>query len=767
MRSSTGGGDQERPAFTWGVPGFRSLIQRAREWLAGHFPAVRWILLGLLFLCGTAVFPPPSEYRRATYKLGTIQPTTIIAAADFPIRKDPEQLEMERRQAMSSVPMVLVLDDSVRERAFAELDMLAATLERLRSNEAPDTSARAAHVALSQEAFVVLLTGDLDLILEEARSRLSKLYEHGILDEGAAAAIPKDAQVTLVMGNAEWVGTAARFVRISEIDSGEALESAGLRSLDDPAAERTVREIVRRFAWPNVRLDEELTGRRRQLAADAVDPNLGIVLKGEKIVGAHERITPEVLRKLESYEDWKSAHAAELVLKERILSLLGRLLLLGLALAAFTLYLYNFRKEILEDQPDLYLLWAILAVFFLVSGLCLNTLNLPAYLIPVAGFGVLIVLLYDSRLALVAAAFMTATVGLLSDQGLEFAVTIGLGSAAAIMSVRRLTDRRQIYRLLVFIPLVHLVSLTAMSLVRRVAFEQALIEGLYLLGSPFISVGLAFFAVPVSESLTGKCTNLTLLELLDLNRPLMRRLMLEAPGTYHHSLMVAALAEAGASAIGADPLVARVAGYYHDIGKLTKPEYFIENQRPGEKNPHDKMKPAMSRLILAAHVRDGLALAREYRLPRVVRDAIAQHHGTCVMAYFYHKAKEEDPEVPDTEYRYPGPRPQSREMAVLMLADQIDAASRSLEEPTPSRLKGLIKELSEKRALEGELDESNLTLKDLAALREAFLPILVAIFRGRITYPASEQPYGKPTQGASAEQAEKTEGRQSHSGAVG
>jgi hypothetical protein len=307
------------------------------------------------------------------------------------------------------------------------------------------------------------------------------------------------------------------------------------------------------------------------------------------------------------------------------------------------------------------------------------------------------------------------------------------------------------------VPLVHLAALGALGLVNSVAFEEMLSQALYLVANPFIAAGFALFAVPISEQVFGRCTNLTLLELLDLNRPLLRRLMLEAPGTYHHCLMVGTLAEAGASAIGCDPLMVRVQGYYHDIGKITKPEYFIENQMAGRRNPHDKLAPTMSRLILEAHVRDGLTLARENKLPRVVRDAIAQHHGTSLMTFFYHRAHQKDPQVQETEYRYPGPRPRSRELGIVLLADQTDAAARSLDEPTPSRLRGVIKQLIERRVLDGELDDSSLTLKDLAAVREAFTPILMGLFHGRVRYPKTELGRGKTGASASAEQAAKAE----------
>jgi putative nucleotidyltransferase with HDIG domain len=548
------------------------------------------------------------------------------------------------------------------------------------------------------------------------------------------------------------VGPTHRFYGPARIDQ----ELAQVRQ--EGAEGQALAELITTYAWPNVIHDAAATQERRLLARDAVSRSIGRVLKGEKIIGAHERITADALRKLESYEYARQHRTVGRLMGGQLRAFGGRAMLLLMMLAGFVIYLMAYRRDLVVAQGDLLLLALTFAIFLLLGGLVLNGLQFSGYLIPVAGFAVMIALLYDERLALVATGFLSGIIGLVTSQGLAFVVVIGCGSVAAILSVHQLRDRRQLYRLLLYVPLVHIFALGALGMVTAMAFEEILADGLYLVFNPFIAAGLALFAVPLSESVFGRCTNLTLLELLDLNRPALRRLMLEAPGTYHHSLMVGTLAEAGASAIGANPLMARVQGYYHDIGKIRKPEYFIENQMAGRKNPHDKLAPAMSRLILESHVRDGMALAREFKLPRVVRDGIAQHHGTSLMTYFYHRARQKDPHTPATEYCYPGPRPRSRELAVVLLADQVDAASRSLEEPTSSRLRGLIKQLCEKRALEGELDESRLTLKDLADVREAFLPILTALFHGRVSYPSVEHVRGKVSAGTPSESPAKAEG---------
>ncbi len=246
------------------------------------------------------------------------------------------------------------------------------------------------------------------------------------------------------------------------------------------------------------------------------------------------------------------------------------------------------------------------------------------------------------------------------------------------------------------------------------------------------------FALPILEWLLGITTDIKLLELSNANLPLLRRLAFEAPGTFQHSLMVANLAKEGCEAIGADPVLAYTSGLYHDVGKVLRPDYFVENQRPGH-NRHDKLLPSMSALILINHVKEGVELAREHALPRVLRDAIRQHHGTRLMKFFYSRALEQkdldNTDITEEKYRYPGPRPQNKVMGVLMLADAIEAASRTLSEPTTAKIRGLIKTITGDVLQDGQLDETDLTLSDLRLAGEAFHRVLANIFHQRIDYP--------------------------------
>jgi len=268
--------------------------------------------------------------------------------------------------------------------------------------------------------------------------------------------------------------------------------------------------------------------------------------------------------------------------------------------------------------------------------------------------------------------------------------------------------------------------------------------------------------VPLVEITFGYTTDITLLELANLDRPILRQLMIEAPGTYHHSVIVGTMVEAAAVEIDANPLLARVTGYYHDIGKIKKPQYFIENQRNG-KNKHDKLAPSMSSLILVSHIKEGVEIARENKLAKVIIDGIRSHHGTGLIRYFYEKARllKGGDAVKEADFRYPGPKPRTQEAALVMLADAVEAASRTLENPTPARIKGLVKNLMDRLLSDGQLDECGITLRDLNAVAASFNTILNGIHHHRIEYLDQRQTFdetgrGKAKNGHSDRQPSKT-----------
>jgi hypothetical protein len=330
---------------------------------------------------------------------------------------------------------------------------------------------------------------------------------------------------------------------------------------------------------------------------------------------------------------------------------------------------------------------------------------------------------------------LSALVGAVAGWGLPVTLLGAVGGTIACYSVRNAFHRMEFLSAIVPISLGMLSALLGMFLVGpSVPWMTLLVDMGWVIGNAVLSIGLAMFLLPLLEKAFNLASNITLLELSDLNRPIFKRMMLEANGTYHHSMIVGSLAESAAEKVGANPLLARVGGYYHDIGKIAKSAYFGENLRSGLRNPHERLTPHMSSLILESHVREGLEMAREIGLPREVAAFIPEHQGTTLMQYFFTKAQEMDPEVEEKDYRYPGPRPQSKETALVMLADAAEATVRSLDDQSTKKIRGALTRLFEARIRDGQLDDCGLTMADLNRIRDAFAHVLTGVFHGRVKY---------------------------------
>lgn len=518
------------------------------------------------------------------------------------------------------------------------------------------------------------------------------------------------------------------------------------------AARRSLTDFLVANLPPNLHLNVEETRARRAAAAAAAGPVFNQVRKGQMIVRKGDDISP------------RSARTIAMLRGDRRLSqllppLVGTFLLLSLT--AGVLWLVVRGERVADHRPPrvlgetlLLLLGSLLGTkfCFVVAGALsaafeappLNSFRSYAYAVPFAALALLAALLLGRNVALVLAFLFPLLASRMVDGESSWMILYGVaGSLAAVFAL----DLYQFKQRLVTVRVGLAVSLVnAVMVLLLLALAGGSDRGLVQVGFDLLCgvvggllvAAVASFAVPPLESLFAITTDIKLVELANTNLPLLRRLAFEAPGTFQHSLMVANLAKEGCEAIGADPVLAYTGGLYHDVGKVFRPDYFIENQRSGH-NRHDKLLPSMSALVLINHVKDGLELAREHHLPQPVRDAIEQHHGTRLIKYFYNRALEtRDPaagEVAEDKYRYPGPKPQNKVMGVLMLADGVEAASRTLIEPTPAKIRALIRTIVEDCLRDGQLDSTDLTLSDIRKASESFLRVLSNIFHQRIDYP--------------------------------
>ena len=464
------------------------------------------------------------------------------------------------------------------------------------------------------------------------------------------------------------------------------------------------------------------------------------ITKGELIIESGHRVTEKAVRILEEI-------ARREGIGNRLNAYLGLTMLVLALLYLFYRDIRRYRPALIRDTKKIFLLAFLLLstvtlsyvtkfIYTLLADRLLLDIETTGFALPVAAGAMLISLLFDFHLALGFSFIISILLGFLFQGDPFIPVYYFLGSIVAALSVIRCKKRTAVLRAGALIGLVNLIAIACIDLYRG----ELLTRGIYdlsagILGALSVSM-IVSASLPFFESLFDVTTDFKLLELLDPNQPLLKELVYKGPGTYHHSILIGNLAEAAAEAIGENPILARVGAYYHDIGKVHKPEYFIENQRPTE-NKHDRLMPSMSSLIIASHVKEGVEIARAHKVPSMVVDIIQQHHGTSLITYFYQKAKDLQPyvKIAEEDYRYPGPRPRTKVAAIVMLADSVEAASRTLDDPSPQRIQALTSSVITRIFLDDQLSMCDLTLKDLREISKSFNLILSGIFHHRIDYP--------------------------------
>ncbi|MDP7038267.1 MAG: HDIG domain-containing protein [Myxococcota bacterium] len=505
---------------------------------------------------------------------------------------------------------------------------------------------------------------------------------------------------------------------------------------------QVVAALAGRLVEPNVTFNRAASEVAREVARLSVRPVLVTVQKGEMIIRDGERYTTRHLLILQ--EMGKSHHESSL-----FLTIVGSMLVVFFLVCIGWMMARGHRWMIYFTSRDLFFLVTMFSLglvgfrsWLTAMGGLAESFGLGAevflYAFPVATGAMVIRLVLRIEVALLFAIMTSVVLGLMGETDSVFYVYAMQGGVLGVLTIRNINSRNGVLWAGAWVGLGQGSLLLALLLFQATSgwmtylscFFAALVSGL-------ISACVVLALTPLLETLFRYTTDLKLLELANLNHPVLKDLVVKAPGSYHHSIIVGSLAEAAAQAIGANPLVARVMAYYHDLGKGCNPGYFIENQR-GSGNPHDKLKPSMSAMIIRRHVTDGFDIARKHKLGEVIEAGIMEHHGTTLIQYFFHKAKEhedKDNVVHDNDYRYPGPKPQSREAALVMLADSIEAAARSLKEPTSARLQGLVNKIINAKFTDGQLDESDLTLRDLHVVAKSFHGVIAPIYHQRVEYP--------------------------------
>ncbi|MEX0944677.1 MAG: HDIG domain-containing metalloprotein [Balneolaceae bacterium] len=501
-----------------------------------------------------------------------------------------------------------------------------------------------------------------------------------------------------------------------------------------PDVARAALQIYEQVIRPNLIYSESDTQALLEENLSNISTTRGAVDQGEIIIRRGDIVTPEIDIRLKSLADARSLSATEM---ERWLRFSGESFVVIIATMMFFFYLYLYRRKIFERPSMFLLVFLVMGLVTFASAMVYPIENVKSFIIPVAIAPIILTIIFDSRVGLMATITLAIITGIIHDHSFNYMVATTAACSLGVFSVRDIKKRSQFFFItpgIVFLTYGFIIA--GFSLSRFSGWEN------FLNDMTFVAINSVFilFTYPLIllfEKLFKLTTDFTLLELADTNLPLMKKLMSTAPGTFHHSLQLANLAESAASDIGANSLLCRVGAMYHDIGKMVKPSYFIENQ--SKSNEHDKLKPRMSALVIKAHVSEGVKMAVEHGLPNVIIDFISTHHGTSRIKFFLDKAKEGSDNIQEEDFRYDGPIPFTKEQGILMLADGVEASCRSMKDTTYTKLENQINRIIDQNVADGQLSNCPLTFQHIQIIKESFLRILKGVYHSRIEYPEDKK----------------------------
>ena len=692
---------------------FLKLPQPLARWI-GHDKVRRSAWSILFFMFALAILSLHFLPERVNLEVGQVSPIDIKSNR-FLTFQDEAATERKRQEAALGVQDVYelnrdILRDNLQEISGHYKKVMGVIINPALTEEEKVTALNSLQWNISEESWNKII--QIEPVRIEAIETQTKLIVESIFAKG---------------------------VNIDSLDFATEKVFAEVELLNlDPTYRQLIKGVLSSVEFkPNLLYNPMATEERRKEARDTVEPITVVIQKDEKIVSAGEVLTKRHIDIL-TWLGYKKDGSPVIVM-------LGLGVFVALIMFLVGIFLRHYRKELYRNENYLVLLMLLVLITLGLSKLIFS-INLSSsleraeqvgHMIPIAAGSMLIAILLDVKLAVFITGIFAVFTGLITGQ-IPFVLTALTGGLIGVFGVSRLSQRSDLAMTGIYIALANMVSVVAMGLLYNYEWSVLLMGVAFGILNGILSSVLTIGLLPYLESVFGITTSVRLLELSNPNHPLLKKLLLEAPGTYHHSILVGNLGEAAADSIGADSLLVRVGAYYHDVGKIKRPYFFVENQVLGD-NPHEKISPPLSTLIITSHVKDGVELAKEHGVPQIIVDLIAQHHGKSLVKYFYHKALETEKEdtIKEEDFRYETPKPQSKEAAVILLADNVEAAVRSLKQPTPGRIEGMVRNIIKDRLNDGQLDECDLTFKDLDKIANAFVRVLNGIFHSRIEYPES------------------------------
>ncbi len=670
----------------------------------------------------------------------------LIAPFTFPVIKDKIVYHGQLRSAEQSVyPVYLnyrrssgliidslnsynlflirIIDETIKSAASTVINPTFLSTESF--NEFLELRRREINLLQGKEFNLKTLFGRVEMIL-------NKIAVKGILSE-----VPEKDSIAVREGNVDKIEAKENFLSVNE--AREELIREINKTGYSSGIKDALTEYAAHFIFPNLVYSPQQTAEETEQIKNNVSRYTGIVNENERIIAKHDRVTKEAKLKIDSYKIAKGEKIGE---EGFLIQILGNFLHIASLVTLIIIYFFLFRKKIFYDNQKI-LLIALHFLFISFITFLINQITIKTpiqYLIFIPSASMLLTIIFDSRVGFYSTVIMVLIAGALRGNDYTFAVMNLFAGALAVYSVRDIKNRSQIFRSFLFILIGYTVTVLGFSFERFAPWENILVElafaGSNALISPVLTYGLLIFF----ERLFKITTDLTLLELSNFDKPLLKDLSRKAPGTFNHSMTLGTLGETAAEKIGANPLLARVGAYYHDIGKTLTPQNFVENQL-NNRNIHEDLSPEQSVKLILQHVNEGIKLAEEHDIPKEIIDFIPMHHGTMTMSFFYEKAKKlyGDEKVDVNDYRYPGPKPNTKETVIIMLADGCESAVRSIEEPDTAKVENVIDNIFKARIADEQLDESPITFNDINKIKEAFIIILLGQHHKRIKYPKQEE----------------------------
>lgn len=684
----------------------------------------------------------------------------LTAPFTFAIKKTAEELEQEREQIRRQTSPIFHVDPDARATVDARLDSLYRDLQPVldsylqwqRSKQQGNTSAENDSIRYMQErnfssveldssAWTTILDNYstvtmnnqpqqrtvISQIQNQLQNLINSLMSDGIINLRKETL---ESEEITIRNLEERTERSVTTTNVRDFPEARDYSRLHLNRIFIPNAAQAALQIYDQVIKANFIYSESATRASLEENQANISTTKGAVDQGQIIIRTGDIITPETANILRSLAEARAQTATTM---ERWLRYLGEAIVIIVATVMFIFYLFLYRRTIFDQPSMLLLVFLVLGVVTLASTLIYPLESVNSYIVPISIAPIILTIIFDSRVGLMATIALAIITGLIHDNNFEYLVATTAACSLGVFSVRDIKKRSQFFFTtpgIVFAT--YLIMISGFALTRLSGWENFWPDLMFIaINSVFIL--FTYPLILLFEKLFKITTDFTLLELADTNLPLMKELMGKAPGTFHHSLQVANLADSAASEIGANALECRVGAMYHDIGKMIKPSYFIENQ--SKTNEHEKLKPRMSTLVIKAHVSEGVKIAQEYGLPKVIVEFIKTHHGTSLIKYFHKKAIDEEEVIQDEDFRYDGPIPYTKEQGILLLADSVEAACRSMKEPSYNKLENQINRIVEDHINDGQLSNCPLTFRQIQIIKDSFLSILKGVYHTRIEYP--------------------------------